>query len=256
MQLFLPQNLGFQVTPNDLQMARALQTMYPIPRSAALYPNGLNGLGQEATLACPPQLDCSWTTNNTPWNLYCSNPNADGTCPTPLQTTVTPESNCCEVETSSLCPSGYSLVGYPLVMSATETLPGCVAAWNPATSPALNQSSFPTATPACPTGWTGTYPDCVAPSVLPPTTTYSTPPTTTPPTSVLSTMPTGISTTGSTLASQTGSGATSSTSTSTSSSTSTASWFTDPTQEIISGIPNWGLIAVAGLGLFLMMGKK
>jgi hypothetical protein len=32
----------------------------------------------------------------------------------------------------------------------------------------------------------------------------------------------------------------------------TGSWFTDPTQELISGVPNWGLVAAAG-ALFLMM---
>jgi len=213
---------------------------------------GLRGLGQTASLACPPQLDCSWTTNNTPWNLYCPNPNADGTCPTPEQTTVTPESNCCEVETSSLCPSGYSLVGYPLVLSATETLPGCVAAWNPATSPALNQSSFPTATPACPTGWTGTYPDCVAPAVLPPTTTYSNPPGT------VVTNPYGSTVVNSSGATQQQTSTGSSSTGSTSTSSTSASWFTDPTQEIISGILNWELVAGAGalLVLFMMMGGK
>jgi hypothetical protein len=34
---------------------------------------------------------------------------------------------------------------------------------------------------------------------------------------------------------------------------------TDPTQELISGIPNWGLVAGAGVGLLALMsmgGKK
>lgn len=35
--------------------------------------------------------------------------------------------------------------------------------------------------------------------------------------------------------------------------TTTASWLTDPTQELISGIPNWGLVAAAGVGAYLMM---
>jgi hypothetical protein len=33
------------------------------------------------------------------------------------------------------------------------------------------------------------------------------------------------------------------------------SWFTDPAQEMISGLPNWGLVAVA-FGLFLFTGKR
>jgi hypothetical protein len=33
----------------------------------------------------------------------------------------------------------------------------------------------------------------------------------------------------------------------------TASWFTDPTQELISGIPNWALVAAGGVGVYLMM---
>jgi hypothetical protein len=32
---------------------------------------------------------------------------------------------------------------------------------------------------------------------------------------------------------------------------STGDWFTDPTQEIISGLPNWAVVAMAGGGLFL-----
>jgi hypothetical protein len=53
-------------------------------------------------------------------------------------------------------------------------------------------------------------------------------------------------------------GSTSSTgsTTSTSSSTSTGNWFTDPTQELISGIPNWGIVAAAGVGLLLLIGGK
>ncbi len=35
-----------------------------------------------------------------------------------------------------------------------------------------------------------------------------------------------------------------------------ASWFTDPAQELISGIPNWGLVAAAGVGLMLLMRGK
>lgn len=35
----------------------------------------------------------------------------------------------------------------------------------------------------------------------------------------------------------------------------TPSWFTDPTQELISGIPNWGLLAAAA-GVFMLMGKR
>jgi hypothetical protein len=36
----------------------------------------------------------------------------------------------------------------------------------------------------------------------------------------------------------------------------TPSWFTDPAQEIISGIPNWGLVAAGAGALFLFSGKK
>ncbi|HEV2471877.1 MAG TPA: hypothetical protein VGS41_04385, partial [Chthonomonadales bacterium] len=35
--------------------------------------------------------------------------------------------------------------------------------------------------------------------------------------------------------------------------TPAASWFTDPTQELITGVPNWGLVAGAGLALMLLM---
>lgn len=34
------------------------------------------------------------------------------------------------------------------------------------------------------------------------------------------------------------------------------SWFTDPTQEIISGIPNWGIAAAAGALVLMMMRKR
>jgi hypothetical protein len=34
-----------------------------------------------------------------------------------------------------------------------------------------------------------------------------------------------------------------------------ASWFTDPSQELINGIPNWGLIAAAA-GAFLLLGRR
>jgi hypothetical protein len=34
--------------------------------------------------------------------------------------------------------------------------------------------------------------------------------------------------------------------------TVSGSWFTDPTQEMISGVPNWALLAAAGLGLWAM----
>lgn len=34
------------------------------------------------------------------------------------------------------------------------------------------------------------------------------------------------------------------------------SWFTDPTQELITGLPNWGLLALAGGALFLLKGKR
>lgn len=33
------------------------------------------------------------------------------------------------------------------------------------------------------------------------------------------------------------------------------SWFTDPTQELITGLPNWGLLAIAG-GVFYLFKKK
>lgn len=35
----------------------------------------------------------------------------------------------------------------------------------------------------------------------------------------------------------------------------TPSWFTDPTQELISGIPNWGLLAAAA-GALMLMGRR
>lgn len=102
----------------------------------------------------------------------------------------------------------------------------------------------------CPTGWSGTYPDCVPPSTLPSTTTYSNPPGT------VVTNPYGSTVVNSSGATQQQT-STSSTSGSTSSS-STASWFTDPTQEIISGILNWELVAGAGalVVLLMMMGGK
>ena len=34
------------------------------------------------------------------------------------------------------------------------------------------------------------------------------------------------------------------------------SWFTDPTQEIISGFPNWMLLAAAGVGAVMLFGGK
>lgn len=35
--------------------------------------------------------------------------------------------------------------------------------------------------------------------------------------------------------------------------TATGDWFTDPAQELISGLPNWALLAMAGAGLFLVV---
>jgi hypothetical protein len=32
----------------------------------------------------------------------------------------------------------------------------------------------------------------------------------------------------------------------------TGDWFTDPTQEVISGLPNWGLVA-GGVGVLMVM---
>lgn len=33
--------------------------------------------------------------------------------------------------------------------------------------------------------------------------------------------------------------------------TTTTSWFTDPTQEVISGIPNWALLVAGGVGVYM-----
>jgi hypothetical protein len=38
--------------------------------------------------------------------------------------------------------------------------------------------------------------------------------------------------------------------------TVSGSWFTDPTQEMISGVPNWALLAAAALGLWAMNSGK
>jgi hypothetical protein len=38
--------------------------------------------------------------------------------------------------------------------------------------------------------------------------------------------------------------------------TSSPSWLTDPAQALITGFPNWGLLAVIGGGMFLFMGGK
>ena len=37
------------------------------------------------------------------------------------------------------------------------------------------------------------------------------------------------------------------------STTTTGNWFTDPTQEVISGLPNWGLVAIGGAGLLMVI---
>jgi hypothetical protein len=239
MQLFLPQNLDFQVTPADLDRARALATMYAPPRNAPLYPSGLNargvrGLGDSLQLVCPPMGDCG-------------------------NQTETPDSLCCQGMADATCATGFAFYGGgcipPYVAGVSASQPQVVTSY----------------TPSCPPGWVGTYPACSAPASLP--TTQALPITapanvanplpatiataTTPPNTPIIPMNTGISNTGGTLASQ-NSGSTSSTSTS-STSTTTASWFTDPTQEVISGIPNWGLVAGAGVGLLALMsmgGKK
>jgi hypothetical protein len=36
--------------------------------------------------------------------------------------------------------------------------------------------------------------------------------------------------------------------------TTAANWFTDPTQEVISGVPNWGLLAGAGVAALVFFG--
>jgi hypothetical protein len=38
--------------------------------------------------------------------------------------------------------------------------------------------------------------------------------------------------------------------------TTPPSWFTDPTQELISGVPNWGLVAGGGVILLMLMKRK
>lgn len=38
--------------------------------------------------------------------------------------------------------------------------------------------------------------------------------------------------------------------------TTSTSWFTDPTQELISGVENWMLVAGAGILLFMFMGRR
>lgn len=38
--------------------------------------------------------------------------------------------------------------------------------------------------------------------------------------------------------------------------TALPSWLSDPSQELISGLPNWGLVAIAGAALLLMKGKR
>jgi hypothetical protein len=35
--------------------------------------------------------------------------------------------------------------------------------------------------------------------------------------------------------------------------TGTGDWFTDPTQEVISGLPNWALVVMGGAGLFMVV---
>jgi acid phosphatase family membrane protein YuiD len=45
----------------------------------------------------------------------------------------------------------------------------------------------------------------------------------------------------------------------TTTSTAAPSWFTDPNQALISGMPNWELLALGGAGIFLLSllkGKK
>lgn len=107
----------------------------------------------------------------------------------------------------------------------------------------------------CPSGWSGTFPACVAP-VTPASaiiTTGTPGPGILPPANISNPIPVSIQTTPSGSAIVNSSGAAPSGS---SSSSSPASWFTDPTQEIVSGFPNWGLVAAAGVALFLALGVK
>lgn len=68
--------------------------------------------------------------------------------------------------------------------------------------------------------------------------------------------PGGVQTTVETAASGTAPLAINGTPAATGAATASPSWFTDPTQEVISGVPNWGLLAAAGAAALLLMQQK
>jgi hypothetical protein len=253
MQLFLPESLDFQVTPADLDRARALATMYAPPRNAPLYPSGLNARGIRGLgTALPVDPSGGFTPTDLAY-LYGA-----GYCPSDPN----------DLDHSSWTAADGDTVD-PVSFAALQQAMGVpMGTGDPSQCPT---SAAAAPVQSCPPGWVGMYPACSAPASL--ATTQAQPisalanvvnpipatiaTATTPPNTPIIPMNTGISNTGGTLASQ-NNGSTSSTSTS-STSTTTASWFTDPTQELISGIPNWGLVAGAGVGLLALMsmgGKK
>ena len=257
MQLFLDRGYGMQLTPADLELQGVLSKMYTAPRGAPLYPN-LSGVGCADQVAliqqcggaqqCDPR-DSNCVANNQyieDWvgNLFQANYPCipDGTpCPTlPSQSSITQAF----MDNMPLSPAvtGTTDSSGNLANSNAASICGPGFVWQWAGGGALDDPAQ------------GIGGSCVAaPSASTPTPTpaATVATATTPPKTPVTPMATNISNTGATLAANTAPPASGSTA-----AASTGNWFTDPTQEIISRFPNWGLLAAAGLGLFLMMGDK
>jgi hypothetical protein len=256
-QVFLPSSYSLQTGPSEMDLNTMLSKMYPVPRRAPLYPGGLNGLGDVASdFAAAEAADVAkYGSGAGDIYQYICALTAAGYFPTGPDLYhsqwVNADGDVTDVGNSFLAsyPQFANLIG---TSCALPTIPG----------------SASTSTPPqpCPAGWTGIFPDCTptaaaiataVPAGAPPVTFNSA---ATPPTTPIIPASSGISNTATALASSFGAStqpANSTSQTQGTTATTTASWFTDPTQEIISGVPNWGLVVGgAGVVLLLVMGGK
>jgi hypothetical protein len=289
-QIFLPGQLNFQATPADLDLQNILSRMYPVPAPAYRWPLGMNpqGLGDacncmsvsdlvaacggSGTGGCNPLdsgcvadqaaiVDYAETVQDANWTGGCGpcippNTPCGYTSPGTAANTAALMANQPLYTPAAGTPNGPQASATPYVTESYAVPGGVVYAFSDGSEGGTSVWGSP-----CPSGMSkcGTNNACCASgSAAPaapivPAVPAKIATATQPPTTPTVPMATGISTTGANLASQTGSSSsgTTSTSTSTSGTTTTASWFTDPTQEIISGIPNWGLVAAAALGVFM-----
>ena len=267
MQFFLPKGFGMNVSPADMEMQGFLSTMYTPPRGPYLYSGGMGS-------APPPG---GWPDMQSPVN---------GACPAGQYLNGT-DSLCVPIgcmQPDGITPCGYS--GQATPAQVAELLADCVTPWGampsyvppgfvPTYYNGVVQSWFggdasggdpyaeaPGSEPVnygAPAGTVnqvyGVAPVAAAAPAAPiaPPVPVALATATTPPTSPL--MPIATPSIPISVPAIAASVAPATTPAVTTTPVAT-NWFTDVGSEIISGIPNWGLVAAGVGGLFLMMGGK